>query len=95
MEFHFEADSNKTDAQLECRYDLDKDDLYSINWYKDRREFYRFYPHQSPQAKVFRVNGVNVDVSCNEAKIKIKSKQKKISAVDCQVKCYRRLPELH
>ncbi|KAF0749884.1 Uncharacterized protein FWK35_00014991 [Aphis craccivora] len=27
---------------LECNYDLEGEQLYSIKWYKDRNEFYRF-----------------------------------------------------
>ncbi len=63
VEIHVNPETNHTDAQLQCHYDLDDDGLYSIHWYKDGREFYRFYPHRSPQSRTFIVNGANVDVS--------------------------------
>lgn len=66
VELYKDVDSNKTDAQLVCHYQLDDDILYSINWYKDSREFYRFSPYTYPQSKEFKGNGVNVEVSSLE-----------------------------
>ena len=48
---------------LICTYDLEGDDLYSVKWYKNRQEFYRFVPKELPHYKVFPVPGTNVDVS--------------------------------
>ena len=31
-------------ATLRCNYHLGKDKLYSVKWYKDSSEFYRFVP---------------------------------------------------
>ena len=31
-------------ATLHCNYHLGKDKLYSVKWYKDSSEFYRFVP---------------------------------------------------
>lgn len=50
---------------MTCNYDLDNDDLYSIKWYKNSLEFYRYVPKEQPMAKTFNVSGVNVDVSYN------------------------------
>ncbi|CAK9796722.1 hypothetical protein ANTPLA_LOCUS940 [Anthophora plagiata] len=50
-------------AQLECRYDLEADKLYSITWYKDHEEFYRYVPRGEPTKHRYPVEGVKVDVS--------------------------------
>lgn len=50
-------------ARLECHYDMDGEDLYSVKWYKDGHEFYRYVPRNMPPALVFPLPGVNVDVS--------------------------------
>ncbi|EDX05299.1 GD21879 [Drosophila simulans] len=52
-----------TAAQLECLYDLDGEALYSVKWYKDGNEFYRYVPRDMPPAQTFLLPGVNVDVS--------------------------------
>lgn len=50
-------------AQLECLYDLDGESLYSVKWYKDGNEFYRYVPRDMPPAQTFLLPGVSVDVS--------------------------------
>lgn len=50
-------------ARLECYYDLDGEALYSVKWYKDGNEFYRYVPRDMPPAQVFQLPGVSVDVS--------------------------------
>lgn len=50
-------------AHLECQYDLDGESLYSVKWYKDGNEFYRYVPRDMPPAQVFALPGVTVDVS--------------------------------
>lgn len=37
--------------------------LYSVKWYKDGFEFYRYVPRDHPPAQVFIQNGIDVDVS--------------------------------
>lgn len=37
--------------------------LYSVKWYKDNEEFYRFRPAANPQQQSYKVDGVRVDVS--------------------------------
>ena len=32
------------DISLACRYELEEDVLYSIKWYRDDQEFYRYLP---------------------------------------------------
>lgn len=52
-------------ANLYCNYEMeDKERLYSIKWYKGKREFYRYTPQEQPSMKVFNtVSGVEVEVS--------------------------------
>jgi hypothetical protein len=48
---------------LNCSYDLENDPLYSIKWYKQEEEIYRFLPSSRPKASVFEMDGASVDVS--------------------------------
>lgn len=50
-------------VELICLYDMEGDSLYSVKWYKGRREFYRYTPKENPAMKTFVVNGINVVVS--------------------------------
>ena len=50
-------------ATLECKFDLEGSKLYSVKWYKNGEEFYRFMPSMENQFEVFRVSGGNIDVS--------------------------------
>lgn len=58
-------------ARLECYYDLDGEALYSVKWYKDGNEFYRYVPRDMPPAQVFQLPGVSVDVSFISIKFKL------------------------
>lgn len=50
-------------AVLVCEHDLETDTLYSVKWYKGRREFFRYTPKEIPAVKVFPLPGITVDVS--------------------------------
>jgi len=50
-------------VKLECHYDMMDERLYSVKWYKDGNEFYRYLPRDEPPAQVFDLPGVTVDVS--------------------------------
>lgn len=52
-----------TTARLECHYDLDGEALYSVKWYKDGNEFYRYVPRDDPPVQIFPLQGVRIDVS--------------------------------
>ncbi|XP_017013981.2 uncharacterized protein beat-Ia isoform X2 [Drosophila takahashii] len=57
-------------AILKCFYDIEDDSLYSVKWYKGRREFYRYTPKETPPMKVFHFPGVKVKrVSSNESQV--------------------------
>lgn len=48
---------------LRCEFDLQGERLYSVKWYKGGREFFRHVPNEQPKKQVYKVTGVNVDVS--------------------------------
>lgn len=41
----------------------EEETLYSVKWYKDNEEFYRYVPKANPQQQSYRVEGIRVDVS--------------------------------
>ncbi|XP_022246400.1 uncharacterized protein LOC111086725, partial [Limulus polyphemus] len=51
------------EVKLTCLYDLEGDRLYSIKWYRDDKEFYRFVPNDTPQKQYFPLDGIIVDFS--------------------------------
>ena len=50
-------------AVLICNYELEGDYLYSVKWYHEDEEFYRYVPRDQPPAQVFPNPGINVQVS--------------------------------
>ena len=50
-------------VKMECMYDLESDKLYSIKWYRNGNEFYRYIPSDKPRTTIFNRPGINVDVS--------------------------------
>ncbi|KAF5301233.1 hypothetical protein FQA39_LY10819 [Lamprigera yunnana] len=54
------------EVTLACDYDLEQVALYTIKWYRDDVEFYRFVPKESPPSREFVVEHVNVDVFQNK-----------------------------
>lgn len=48
---------------LSCDYDLESVALYTIKWYRNEEEFYRFVPKESPPSRVFVMPHLHVDVS--------------------------------
>ncbi|XP_053211737.1 uncharacterized protein LOC128395351 [Panonychus citri] len=55
-------------VELTCSYELDNDKLYSVKWYKDGVEFYRFVPNDWPPGQTLPIDGIKVDVSRSTAK---------------------------
>lgn len=50
-------------ATLTCNFELGDGKLYSVKWYKDENEFFRYMPDNNPQILTFPQNGVSLDVS--------------------------------
>ncbi|XP_011869035.1 PREDICTED: cell adhesion molecule 2-like [Vollenhovia emeryi] len=48
-------------VRMQCNFNLDKAPLYSVKWYKDGHEFYRYTPRDAPVVLTFPVPGVNVN----------------------------------
>ncbi|XP_023238496.1 uncharacterized protein LOC111637270 [Centruroides sculpturatus] len=46
---------------LRCGYDLEEDELYSVKWYKNNVEFYRYLPSDVPPGQKYDLLGVYVD----------------------------------
>lgn len=51
-------------AVLECLYELEGyEKLYTVKWYRENEEFYRYVPKYDPPQISYRVEGIRVDVS--------------------------------
>ncbi|CAH1188800.1 unnamed protein product [Phyllotreta striolata] len=63
--------------ELDCHFDMGKEELYAVKWYKDDQEFFRYMPGGQERTRVFPVPGVNVEmrtVECNQRRCKISLK---------------------
>ncbi|KAH8404700.1 hypothetical protein KR215_010571 [Drosophila sulfurigaster] len=54
-------------ATLSCQYDLEQAALYSVRWYFNQEEFYRYVPREAKPTLVFLVSGINVDLANSDA----------------------------
>lgn len=57
-----EAVAVGSSVTLTCLYDLEKDVLYAVKWYKGKAEFYRYVPKEMPPISVFGQFAANIDV---------------------------------
>ncbi|CAK9795268.1 hypothetical protein ANTPLA_LOCUS306 [Anthophora plagiata] len=48
---------------LSCHYDLEGLPLYTIQWFLEDTEFYRYLPERDPPYSTFDVDGIHVNVS--------------------------------
>jgi len=48
-------------VELVCNYDMEGDKLYSVKWYRNGQEFYRYIPTDTPDTTVFPYPGIYVD----------------------------------
>ncbi|XP_077297587.1 junctional adhesion molecule 2A-like [Arctopsyche grandis] len=48
-------------AELICQFQLEQDNLYSVIWYKDHEEFYRYIPKSIPRQQSFKLDGAKID----------------------------------
>lgn len=58
-----EAVAVGTTVTLTCKYNLGKDPLYTVKWYKGQKEFYRYLPKEEPPKSTFGEFGSKIDVS--------------------------------
>ncbi|XP_050443875.1 uncharacterized protein LOC126847605 isoform X2 [Adelges cooleyi] len=55
---------------LGCSFEVGHGKLYSVKWYKDDNEFYRFIPEDLPAVQVFKQPGITLDLSrCNMRRV--------------------------
>ncbi|XP_072386248.1 uncharacterized protein [Diabrotica undecimpunctata] len=57
-----EAVKRGSNVTLVCDYDLESSALYSVKWYKNEEEFYRFVPKEAPPSQVFEVSHISVNI---------------------------------
>ncbi|KAJ6601649.1 hypothetical protein Bhyg_18007, partial [Pseudolycoriella hygida] len=63
--YHFPYDSTEQNDEGET--------LYSVKWYKDNEEFYRYVPKANPPQHSYKVDGIKVDhEASNNVKVKLK-----------------------
>ncbi|KAL0881798.1 hypothetical protein ABMA27_001579 [Loxostege sticticalis] len=55
-------------ATLTCDYELEGGKLYSVKWYRDHEEFYRFMPKLRPPQRAHSLDGVTVDLDKSTAR---------------------------
>ncbi|XP_035793334.1 uncharacterized protein LOC118467213 [Anopheles albimanus] len=56
-----------TSVTLVCECDLSDEDLYSVKWYKGKREFFRYTSKEIPSIKIFPKAGISVNVNLSNA----------------------------
>lgn len=61
------ADPRWEKVSLKCEYNLEGEALYSVKWYKDGLEFFRFMPEAQPPGQNYPVDGVFVDISQSDS----------------------------
>ncbi|XP_069163854.1 cell adhesion molecule 2-like isoform X2 [Procambarus clarkii] len=54
-------------VELGCHWQLPQDKLYSLKWYLDDREFFRYMPEEEPSIEVHPLPGVNVNREASTA----------------------------
>ncbi|KAJ9585522.1 hypothetical protein L9F63_002688, partial [Diploptera punctata] len=47
---------------LKCEYNLEDMNLYSVKWYKDGFEFFRYMPDYDPRSQALKSSGITVDL---------------------------------
>ncbi|XP_043470000.1 uncharacterized protein LOC122503498 [Leptopilina heterotoma] len=53
---------------LLCDYDLDGSELYSVQWYKDGNEFFKFTPFSNPPGYFYDGSNIFVDIKQSDEK---------------------------
>ncbi|ODM93642.1 hypothetical protein Ocin01_13041 [Orchesella cincta] len=76
------------DVPLTCLYDLDHgESLYTVKWYLESEEFYRYIPKEIPPIQTFTTMGVDVDISkSDEHKVMLRSvRHEQTGVYKCEV----------
>ncbi|XP_014606411.1 PREDICTED: uncharacterized protein LOC106788034 [Polistes canadensis] len=62
------VDPRWENVTLRCEYDLGGKELYSVKWFKDGIEFFRFMPSSRPVGEYFPVEGIIVDIARSDGR---------------------------
>ncbi|XP_013781048.1 uncharacterized protein LOC106465369 [Limulus polyphemus] len=62
------------ELQLRCDYNLDGENLYSVKWYRDDMEFFRYVPMDNPVKQIFSLDGIEVDIERSNKDIVVLTK---------------------
>ncbi|XP_066257058.1 uncharacterized protein [Euwallacea similis] len=75
------------DAALQCSVDFEGHQLYSLKWYREQAEFYRYTPQTYNPVTIFEVKGINVKLSESKPeRIILKNVSRNISGIfSCEV----------
>lgn len=46
---------------LRCKFDMEGDTLYSVKWYRNEQEFFRYVPNDRPKLQIFPQEGIRVE----------------------------------
>ncbi|GBP14685.1 hypothetical protein EVAR_9593_1 [Eumeta japonica] len=63
-----EARARGSSATLACDFELEGARLYSVKWYKDNEEFYRYMPRVRPPQHAYQLDGITVDLDKSSAR---------------------------
>lgn len=61
------VDPRSEKVELRCEYNLEGKELYSVKWYKDTNEFFRYMPDLTPSGQEFETPGINVNLALSDA----------------------------
>uniref|UniRef100_A0A336M3G1 CSON011055 protein n=1 Tax=Culicoides sonorensis TaxID=179676 RepID=A0A336M3G1_CULSO len=76
-----------SNVTLACQYDLEKASLYSVKWYFESEEFYRYIPTETPPGRIFYVPGILVEPDRSDStSVTLKDVTRDVSGVyQCEV----------
>ncbi|XP_076317512.1 uncharacterized protein LOC143229275 [Tachypleus tridentatus] len=75
VSLHFPDKVNSgQELQLRCDYNLDGENLYSVKWYRDDMEFFRYVPMDNPVKQIFSLDGIEVDIERSNKDIVVLTK---------------------
>ncbi|BES95027.1 Hypothetical protein NTJ_07836 [Nesidiocoris tenuis] len=74
-------------AILNCFFDMEGEALYSLRWYRNQEEFFRYTPKETPSAKKFAVAGIPenyIEISeSNATQVKLSRTSRETSGLFC------------
>jgi len=62
---------------LICKFHMEGDRLYSVKWYRNEQEFFRYVPNDRPEHQIFPQHGIRVERN--------RSKRQEVTLIDLQL----------